>query len=279
MTVIDFHTHTFPDAIAEKAIRSLSQKSHSRAFLNGTAEALKKSMKEAGIHRSVVLPVATNPEKLARLNDVSIRENGKEGLVYFGAAHPLAPDALWEMERLKEHGIRGIKIHPVYQGVALDDVRFLRLLEKAGELDLIVVTHAGDDIGFPGLDLSSPGHVKRALSQVGPVKMVLAHMGGWKRWDEAKDSLSERNVWLDTSFSLGTISDPDGYYTPEERRLLSREAFCDMVRTFGSDRILFGTDSPWTDQKESVRDLLTLPLSDQEKENILSGNGKKLLGI
>ena len=47
--VIDFHTHTFPDKIAPRAIASLSSKSHTRAFTDGTLKALKDSMKAAGI--------------------------------------------------------------------------------------------------------------------------------------------------------------------------------------------------------------------------------------
>lgn len=277
--IIDFHAHTFPDAIAFRAIQSLSAASHSHAFSDGTCGALKSSMAKAGISHSVILPVATNPSKLSHLNDVSISENGKDGLCYFGAAHPDSENVLEEMERLKKHGILGIKIHPVYQNADIDDKRFLKILEKAGELDLVVVMHAGDDIGFPGVVRSSPEKIAAALSSVGEVKTVLAHMGGWKNWERVEPLSEFPLVYLDTAFSLGTIASTDGRFSEEELQLLSNERFCAIVRSFSSKRILFGTDSPWTDQKKSVDEILSLPLTQEEKEDILFANGRKLLNL
>ena len=121
---------------------------------------------------------------------------------------------------------------------------------------------------------------KNALKQVGNVKLVLAHMGGWKNWDQVKEHLVDTNAWIDTSFALGEIPDlGDGYYTPESKKLLSEEEFCELVRLFGSERVLFGTDSPWGPQKKNKEDILALPLTDEEKKNILGENAKRLLQI
>lgn len=276
---IDFHTHTFPDTIAEKAVAKLSAKSRSRAFTGGTAGDLRASMKKAGIDRAVVLPVATNPEKLTKINDISIAENNREGLILFGCVHPEASNSLEEIRRLAASGIRGIKIHPVYQGVDADDIRFLRILNKAAEEGICVVAHAGDDIGFPGALQSSPEKFARALSEVGEVKLILAHMGGWKRWDEVAPLFAHRSVMLDTSFSLGEIPFLEENVPAEEKKLLSETDFCTLVRAMGADRILFGTDSPWSDQKASAQAIRALPLTDEEKEMILWKNAEKLLQI
>ena len=277
--IIDFHTHTFPDAIAEKAVEKLSVKSRSRAFTVGTATALKESMKKSGIHRSVVLPVATNPEKISKMNDISIAENGKDGLIYFGCVHPDAENCAEEIRKLGRAGVRGIKIHPVYQGVDADDPRFLRILEKAGEEGLCVVAHAGDDIGFPGEMQSSPEKFARALTLVGDVKLILAHMGGWKQWEQVAPLFANTSVMLDTSFSLGEIPYLEEGIPSEEKQLLTEQAFCDLVRTIGAKRILFGTDSPWSGQRESLDAIQNLPLSDEEKELILGKNAENILGL
>ena len=60
--------------------------------------------------------------------------------------------------------------------------------------------------------------------------------------------------------------------------MLDEENFLNLVDAFGSDRILFGTDSPWTDQKQSLDLIKNLPLGEDEKAKILSGNALKLLG-
>jgi hypothetical protein len=100
--------------------------------------------------------------------------------------HPDAPDWAEEMRRIASEGLKGVKIHPVYQGVDIDDPRYLRILTLAGELGLIVVMHAGNDIGFPGVVRCSPQMTYNALRQAGPVCLVMAHMGGWRNWDEAE---------------------------------------------------------------------------------------------
>ena len=276
--IIDFHTHTFPDKIADAALTKLRAASHTLSFTDGTVTGLKRSMKDASIDRSVVLPVATNPQKVQSINDLSATLTEKEGLICFGCVHPDMENAKGEIARIAKMGIKGIKIHPVYQGVDIDDLRFLRILDAAAENGLIVVTHNGDDIGFPDVVHCTPQMARNALRQVGDVKLVLAHMGGWKNWNEVADALLDTSAYLDTAFSLGALvqSEPR-HYSPEEERLLSEEDFCALVRAFGAHRILFGTDSPWSDQKREVEAISALPLTEDEKKSIFSENAKQLL--
>ncbi|MBQ8618303.1 MAG: amidohydrolase family protein [Clostridia bacterium] len=280
MRIIDVHTHTFPDKIAERAIDKLKHASHTIPFSDGTAGGLMRSMAAAGIDYSVVLPVATNPVKAASMNDVSLAKTGRDGLIYFGAIHPDTPDAKTELRRIAQAGLKGVKIHPVYQDVDIDDPRFLRILEAAGELGLAVIMHAGEDVGFPGVVRCSPEMTAKALGQVGPVKLICAHMGGWRNWERVADCLTNTSAMIDTAFSLGDLTPlEEGYYAPEQIRMLGEADFCSLVRTFGSERVLFGSDSPWSDQGESVAAIRALPLTMQEKENILGMNAARLLGL
>lgn len=276
--IIDFHTHTFPEKLAAAAIPKMQAASHSKAFTAGTEEALRASMAKAGIDRSVVLPVATNPLKVSAINDLSIAHLGDEVLTYFGCIHPEQSDWKEELCRIAKAGLKGIKIHPQYQGADIDDIRYLRIFEQAASLGLWVITHAGDDIGFPGLVRCAPEMVKNAIAQVGEFPLILAHMGGWKNWDRV-EQLAETKVYLDTAFSLGAITPIDDHYSTEELQMLSEERFCAMVRTFGAERILFGTDSPWGGQAESLKAIQDLPLTAQEKEQILGKNAERILKL
>lgn len=276
--IIDIHTHTFPEKIADIAVKKLSNSGHIPYFSNGTAAGLKASMQNAGIDYSVVLPVATNPLKLDSMNSVSIEQNDKEGLIYFGAMHPDAPDWKEQLERLAKNKIKGIKIHPVYQNVDIDDIRYLRILNRAAELGLIVLMHAGDDIGFPDVVRCSPKMTANALRQVGDIKIILAHMGGWKNWKEVAGNLANTSAMLDTAFALGKITPLDDTFSEDFLNLLNESDFIKLVQTFGSHRILFGTDSPWTDQKQSLDLIKNLPLADDEKNKILGKNAFELLG-
>ncbi len=277
MPVIDFHTHTFPDKIASAAVGKLMQKAHAASFSDGTRAGLLARMREAGIDRAVVLPVATNPVKCAHMNDTSHALDGQDGLTYFAAIHPDAPDWYAELARAAELGFMGVKIHPVYQDVAIDDPRFVRILARCGELALTVVMHGGADIGFPGVEKCSPKMLRRALDQAGPVTLVAAHMGGWRNWQEVPEHLLDTGVYLDTAYTLGAISPIDDHYAPEELPMLADERFCELVRIFGSSRVLFGTDSPWSDMRQCVEHIASLPLTDGEKADIFRNNALRLL--
>lgn len=282
MKVIDIHTHTFPEKIAAKALTTLKAKSHTEAFTDGTVNGLASSMGEAGILCSVVQPVATSPAQVVHVNDASIRLNDSgRGIMSFGCMHPDFKDWSTELERVRDSGLKGVKLHPVYQGVPIDDERYVRILRRCGELGLIVLIHAGWDIGFPGNNNALPHRLLRALDMAGEVRTVLAHMGGWRSWPEALELLVETGAYIDTAFSLGAfVPNGDGYYSrPEDCIMLTPEEFVRMVRSFGADRVLFGSDSPWSSQKESVREIEALPLTEDEKRKIFSENTANLLGV
>ena len=277
--IIDFHAHTFPDKIAAAAVSKLEQKAHARSHSDGTRDGLLRRMQSAGIDHAVVLPVATNPLKCASMNDTSHALDGLDNLTYFAAIHPDAPDWHEELGRAKALGFKGVKIHPVYQNVAIDDPRFVRILERCGELGLMIVMHGGADIGFPGVEKCSPAMLRRALDQAGPVTLVAAHMGGWRNWQEVPEFLLDTDVHLDTAYSLGNIAPIDDHYAPEELPMLADEIFCELVRSFGSQRILFGTDSPWDDMGECIRRIRALPLTVAEQEDIFCNNARRLLSL
>ena len=281
--IIDFHTHTFPDKIAASAIEKLSGKSHTRPFSDGTAGGLAASAKAAGIDLSVILPVATNTNQVPSINNYAAKANETAeatGLLSFGCIHPDFPEWKEELSRIAALGLKGIKLHPVYQDVDFDDMRYLRILDRAGELGLIIVTHSGLDIGYPGVERCSPQMILNAVKQVGQVKLVLAHMGGWRQWAAAEELLVGQSVWFDTSFSAGEIAPlEDGYYSQEELPMLDKSDFLRMIRRFGTDRVLFGTDSPWSDQKASLDLIRALPLENAEKDAVLGGNARRLLQL
>lgn len=279
--IIDIHAHTFPDKIAEKAVNKLQAASHTKPFTNGTVNALQESMNRAGIDYSILLPVATNPGQVSKINDgaADLNLNLKSKILSFGAMHPDFPDWYHELSRMKNLGLKGVKLHPIYQNTNFDDLKYIRILNRAGELNLIVLIHAGLDVGYPGAVHASPRMIYNAIQAAGPVKLILAHMGGWRNWDEVENLLPDTGVYLDTSFSLGYMtSNGDGYYkTSQDLELLQEAQFIRLIRKFGANKILFGTDSPWGDQARELQKIRDLPLTASEKSAILGDNAAKLL--
>ncbi len=281
--IIDFHTHTFPDKMASAVIGKLQAASHTRAFTDGTVSGLKASMARAGIDVSIVMPVATNPRQVEHVNDASValnREGALTGVYSFGCMHPDHPDPERELERIAAQGVRGIKLHPVYQGVDFDDERYIRILKRCRELKLIVLIHAGFDIGFPGVEHASPAMIRRAAEQVGGLKLVLAHMGSWRCWQNAADTLKGLGLYIDTSFSIGKLtSNGDGCLKSGEEELMTPAEAAGVLRRYGADRALFGSDSPWGSQAETVRAVKALGLTEAEERMVFSENAKRLLEI
>ena len=75
--VVDFHTHTFPEALAEYAIDKLAKSAGVKNYLNGTMDALCASMETAGIDYSILLPVVTRPGQQETIHRTSLEINEK----------------------------------------------------------------------------------------------------------------------------------------------------------------------------------------------------------
>lgn len=285
--IIDFHTHTFPEKIAQRALKNLEALSHTFSFTDGTPDGLVRSMETHGIDFSVVLPVATSPQQTIKINDASARLNGtygERGIISFGAMHPDLEGWREELVRIRQLGLKGIKLHPPYQKTAFDDIRYLRILDRCAELGLLVITHSGYDPGYPEKLWCSPDMVIRALREIradsGDFTLILAHMGGWRCWSEVREKLPGYPVMMDTSCALGKFHAwPDGFWKEEDTKMLGPDDFMEMVRAFGAERLLFGSDSPWAPQNEVKEIIEALPLTAEEKQDIFGRNAARLLGI
>ena len=118
---------------------------------------------------------------------------------------------------------------------------------------------------------------KEILDEIKPKRFVMAHMGGWEMWSEVKECLLGREIFIDTAFSAVDFAYQEE--TPFEIRkpTLSEKEFTEMVLSHGADKVLFGTDSPWGDQKPQIDFIRGLSISEEDKAAILGGNAEKLL--
>lgn len=280
--IIDFHTHTFPGQLSGKVVRKLGHLARISPFTDGSLDALLASMKHAGVEYSITLPVMTHSGQVEKINTSVIQHREdflRQGILAFGGIHPDYPDYRRELRRLRENHIPGIKLHPAYQNVDLDDLRMMRIIDCATEEGLIVLCHAGIDIGIYDHNYCSVAHILNVLKEVGPQKLVLAHMGNWAMWQDVERDLAGAPVWLDTAFSLGPVTaNPDVHEPPYREMNLTNRDFLRLVHKHGVNRILFATDSPWQDQADYIRRIKALGLSLAEEKQIFSQNARQLLG-
>ncbi len=285
--LIDFHTHTFPDELAPKVIPKIAGDASIRYYTEATNSSLIGSMDRAKVDMSVILPVVTKPSQCETINRTAKEVNDRyfPRLLSFGGIHPDNENYREILKCLQNDGVKGIKLHPLYQGVAIDDIKNLRIIDYAGELGLTVVIHAGRDLSFPG-DFADPYRISRMLDEVKPEKIVLAHMGSYALWEDVYELLCGRGAYLDTSFSLTPVRPLHNNKKGMESLLanpilvppLKPELFRKMVEKNGVDHMLFASDSPWCDQKETF-EMVDNCLDESEKDAVYYGNALRLLNL
>ena len=262
--VIDIHTHIFPDKIAEDTISLLEERAHLHANTRGSMKELLTSMKRGGVGLSVVQPIATSVKSMKSINNFAAQTNSHASLLSFGSIHPQAEDWREELKRIKELGLPGIKFHPNYQGFVASQPEIADIVNFAAELGLIVLFHAGEDVGLPDTVSSTPADFVKLLERTKGANIILAHMGGWNLWNEVEQHLIGRDVYLDTSFTITRTG---------------MEQFKRMVQNHNPDKILFGTDSPWQSQLKSVESIRACGFDSALTDAILYRNAASLLRL
>lgn len=259
--IIDFHTHCFSDNIAKSAILQLENVGDVKAFHDGTAADLRCYMRRNSVDKSVVLPVATKPSQVGVINEWAKSEETDE-LCFFGALHPRDENIYDVMNQLKADGFKGVKMHPDYQSFIMDDRSMMPIYEALRDTGLTLVVHAGVDIGFPSLVHCTPIMISKVLTEIPGLRLVAAHMGGHGLWRDVEDVLLGKDIYIDTSFSS---------------YVLGEEGMLRMIQKHGAEKVLFGSDSPWTEASEEIKLLNSLDLSSREKDLIMYKNALDLL--
>lgn len=260
--LIDSHTHSFPARIAPAALDKLRRSCGGlKIWTDGTVPGLLDQMDRNGIDAAWVLNIATAPGQQQAVNNYAADINSPR-IIAFGSVYPGSPDALDELDRMASLGIRGLKLHPFFQQFAADDPRMKALYRKAAGLGFVTVFHAGYDIGFADTEWASPRALARALSWFDGAPVIAAHLGGSFCWQAARRWLVGQPIYFDTSFSCGHIP------LPEAKKL---------IEAHGTDRILFGTDLPWSDPLQERSFVDCLGLTEQERRQVLGGNACRLI--
>lgn len=263
--IIDFHTHVFPDALAHRAIKSLTDRIDGRYIpvTDGTMAGLLKNMDVWGIDISVVQPVVTKPSQTMNINRWAMSICSSR-IISFGGIHPDTDDYKRDIDYVAGLGLKGLKFHAEYQNFVIDSPHMLKIYDYALSKGLILLHHAGFDPAFPPPYRSSPKQFARIVDAMRGGVIVAAHLGGHGQWDDVEKYLAGKNIYLDTSMGFS-------YY--------HRERFLRIVKEHGADKILFASDSPWSDAGKELETLQSLPLSGPEKANICGLNAKRILGI
>jgi predicted TIM-barrel fold metal-dependent hydrolase len=259
--IIDGHVHVWPDQIAARALGSPSDGLH--RFGDGTVASAVAAFDRAGIDRGVCLAVADAPQRLEAANRF-VGSLDPERFIGFGTVHPRRTPQE-NLDSLREHGLRGVKVHPLFQGFALDDRGLWDVLD-ALQGEFPAVFHVGPE--QPGHDGSraTPKMIADIARAFPRLQIIAAHFGGYHVYEEALEHVHGLDVWLDTSW-------PPSMATIDPARVRS------IIERHGAERIVFATDWPMADPAAEVAAIRDLGLGEQATADILGGNLARLLKL
>lgn len=265
--IFDSHTHVYPEALAEKAAAGLGAFYHFQVAGKGTYDALEAEASESGTCGFLLFCVATNAHQVVHVNDsvaqlaARSRKNGFETIAFAGMHQDFA-DFEGELARCRAMGLTGVKLHPDIQGINADDPKLLPLYALMQETGMTLYLHVGDDRAEYRFSSSErTAHVARLFPGL---KIVAAHLGGYRSWDRSYRLFGLDNVFFDCSSTLAEL--------PADRAVR-------LMEQCGFDRILYGTDYPVMHLCDYLSLFLSLPLTETQREDILYRNAKRLLGF
>ncbi len=260
---IDTHVHVFAENIREKAAKNLTETAELPSYTDFSEEGTRQKLRQFGIDLGVVLPIATNPAHQQTINNwAASLSHGN--LISFGTVHPQATDATAELERIKELGLFGVKLHPAYQHFFVDDKALYPIYEKIASLGLPLCLHCGFDPVSPKVIHCLPQPLSQVARDIPDLKIIAAHMGGIKFYDDVEKFLVGTDIFFDTSMSP---------------IFCSQAQFARIIKNHGASKILFASDLPWSDPRDEMDMIERSFLTDGEKELIYWKNAAKLLQI
>ena len=260
--IIDAHCHIYPDKIAQRAADSTGECYDLTPFTDGKISTLLEQGEKVGLHHFIVQSVATSPSQVSSINQfiANAVEQSEGRFTGLGTLHPESEHLEAEVEEIIRLGLKGVKLHPDIQKYRIDDPRMMKIYELC-EGKLPILLHTGDS----RFDYSNPNRVKPVLDTYKNLTVVGAHLGGWSVWDEAVKVLPQyENFYVDCSSSLYTL--------PSEKAT-------ELIKAYGTKRVLFGTDYPMWDPQEEIDNFMKLELTEEEREDILHNNAVKIFDI
>ncbi|NWF98168.1 MAG: amidohydrolase family protein [Nitrospirae bacterium] len=258
--IIDFHTHAFPDELSERVMKLLEDEGGIKACLDGKISSLLSSMNSCDIEKSIICNIATKPSQFDSILKWS-KEIKTDRIIPFPSIHPYDPEAIEKIHIIKKEGFKGIKFHPYYQNFIIDEEKLFPVYKKICDENLILVMHTGFDFAFPRIRIADPEKIINILKKIPGLKLITTHLGAWEDWEEVSKHILGKPIYMEISFSLEFLNDT------------VKKIFFNHPPEY----ILFGTDSPWTDQRNTLSLFKALNLGEEKEKLILRENAVRLL--
>lgn len=258
--IIDAHCHVYPDSVAARALATAIPSMVLAG--DGTVAGLAAAQDDAGVDRSCCLAVGHLASRVEKAN-AYVGGLDRQRFIPIGTVHPDLPIEE-NLRSLREHAVRGVKVHPILQGYRLDDPRLLEIMRALAD-EYPVIVHVGAGAGSDG-EPASPRMLRDIATTIPTLDIVACHFGGYHKMVDALENLVGERVYLDTSW-------------PPSVAELGVDSVAELIDRHGAERVLFSSDWPTASPAADIAFIRRLGLSASDLEAVLGGNAARLFGI
>lgn len=280
MTIIDAHTHIFPDIVRSQRDRFFDNEPEFKLLYDSSkskmagADEMVTMMDEHRIDKAVVLGFPWRTiETVKRHNDDILEavHRHPQRLIGFCCLDPLHPDAASEAERCLKAGLSGVGELAFYSSGI--DTRCLdaldSIMEIARQLDRVIMLHTNEPVGhqYPGKSPNTLAQIYALAKRYKQNRIILAHWGGGiflftllKK--EIHKVLS--NIWYDTAASP---------------YLYQVRIYQLAIELIGLDKVLLGSDYPLLKPDRYFKEIAAAGLNESEQKAICGANAARLFDL
>ncbi len=218
---------------------------------------LRKNMKRYGIDKAVIFPFDENGQLISK--SLSLLNYKSSSIIPFLRFDPkkVTPEEIEEL--LAENRFSGVKLHTRAQNFDPLDSRYYPIYRKIAEAGKPLLLHTSKitRFGKKAAVNTDPDRAVKLARHVPELSIIIAHMASVS-WDAIAAIGKEDNLYLDTSINGTTF------------------VIKMIAERIGPEKMIFGSDSPYSDQEIEVLKVKKSGLSKTDQEKILS---KNLLGL
>ncbi|HKY60368.1 MAG TPA: amidohydrolase family protein [Gemmatimonadota bacterium] len=279
LRITDVHVHIQPWRMLKPEVRERMAKGRADFAelerLMDDPDAVLQRMDEAGVARIGVINYVS-PTLMGFTAEVNpwvadLARHAPERLIPFGGVDPRGKRPGEEVDRLRDLGVRAIKLHPPHQEIAANAYRdgvvgLADVYGRAEELALPIMVHTGTSI-FPGARnvYADPMPLDDVGVDFPELVVILAHLG--------------RPLYAEASFFLlrrhrRFYGDVSGIPPRGLLRYFPRLAEV-------ADKLLWGTDWPGPmvpGMRENLEEFLALDVAEDVRRKLLQDNADTLFG-
>lgn len=227
-------------------------------FMNGIdVHELLEGMDQLNIEQAVIVPwdqaIAVD-NKEGNQYTLELAYKHADRLISFCTVNPwFGSRALDEIDRAVALGAKGLKLHPAYQGFQISDPFVLPIVEKAIRYGLPIYIPTGVPI------CAMPMQLSYVASLFPEGVFIQGHFGFPDFWIDALPSvLNTPNIYVDISYNFVSSIEK-------------------AVSELGAERIIFSSDAPYLSQGAEIDKLLSLDITEKERQLIGYSNIMRIL--